>query len=844
MLIGLAAVAVPILIHLFHRRRAKVTDWGAMRFVLAALAARRQNIRLEEALLLALRCFLVALLAAAMARPFVPAHSAVPWPVVLPALLVAAVLGAVGVALWDSRRVRWALLGVGALLLLGAAAVTVWEYATQQQRWTGGSEGRDIAIVLDGSTSMTRAAGGGTAFDRAVEEARAVVAACRPGDAVSVLVAAETPRPVVATPSFEHERVAAELGAAAPAGGTLRVLRALSAAAESVRAGSNPAKKILLISDGQTVGWQVQDAAAWEFLAAALGEGEGPASARPEIVVRNLPAPDSFANVAVREIRLSRPVVGTDRPVAIRVTVENTGTGRVEPQAVELAIDGAAPRRQPVGALLAGGAETVEFHHHFRRPGRHLLAARVLCEDALGADDAAARVVCVRETLEVLLVDGAPSVRPLGGAAAYLELALAPPVGEAEEAARDNLIAVNVVPATRLGQEGDFGRYGVVALANVPLLPPDVAAALAAYVRDGGGLLLLPGDRAKPAFYNAWRTGAGVHVPPGGLGERRQLPEDRPARLAPPSFRLPGLQALAAAPQSHLDELEVRAYWTLEMDEGATATRVAARLNTADPFLADRRLGKGRVLMTALSLDARDTNPGAAGALVPLLHEMVYALAAGGQDGANVPPGAEAVIELPVREDAPSRGAAAARLDVRAPSGRTVPATATALGRTLRIRCRATDEPGVYRLILPASLSQRYDPGPAGADGVGFVVVPDPAESSLETLSEADLAAVSHILPVRAVHSVGELVSVVSGRVPGQELWRWLVLGALAALCGEVAVTRWIASRRRVHKAEAVRFGEGAVDLATFRRRARELLTVGSPETPAGQREGETVEVP
>ena len=60
---GLGAIAIPILIHLFNRRSAKRVDWGAMRFLLDSLRTRKKRIQLEEALLMAARCLLVALLA-------------------------------------------------------------------------------------------------------------------------------------------------------------------------------------------------------------------------------------------------------------------------------------------------------------------------------------------------------------------------------------------------------------------------------------------------------------------------------------------------------------------------------------------------------------------------------------------------------------------------------------------------------------------------------------------------------------------------------------------------------------------------------------------------------------
>src|SRR5436305_7618973 len=66
------AASLPVAIHLLNRRRYRVVEWAAMRFL---LAARRQNVRrlrLEQLVLLAVRTLLVVLLVAAMA-------SVMPW---------------------------------------------------------------------------------------------------------------------------------------------------------------------------------------------------------------------------------------------------------------------------------------------------------------------------------------------------------------------------------------------------------------------------------------------------------------------------------------------------------------------------------------------------------------------------------------------------------------------------------------------------------------------------------------------------------------------------------------------------------------------------------------------
>ena len=69
MLGGLAAVAVPIIIHLLNRRKFQKVVWAAMRFVKTSVERNQRRMRVEDMILLVLRCLLLALLAIALARP-------------------------------------------------------------------------------------------------------------------------------------------------------------------------------------------------------------------------------------------------------------------------------------------------------------------------------------------------------------------------------------------------------------------------------------------------------------------------------------------------------------------------------------------------------------------------------------------------------------------------------------------------------------------------------------------------------------------------------------------------------------------------------------------------------
>ena len=66
---GLAAMAVPVAIHLLTRLRRRPQPWGAMRFLLEAYRRHRSRLRLEQLLLLLVRCLILAVLGAALAGP-------------------------------------------------------------------------------------------------------------------------------------------------------------------------------------------------------------------------------------------------------------------------------------------------------------------------------------------------------------------------------------------------------------------------------------------------------------------------------------------------------------------------------------------------------------------------------------------------------------------------------------------------------------------------------------------------------------------------------------------------------------------------------------------------------
>ena len=73
-LAGLAAIGVPILIHLLNRFRVRTTDWGAMKLLAEIVVKTQKRVRMDDLILLLLRCLVVALAVLAFARPVLKGH--------------------------------------------------------------------------------------------------------------------------------------------------------------------------------------------------------------------------------------------------------------------------------------------------------------------------------------------------------------------------------------------------------------------------------------------------------------------------------------------------------------------------------------------------------------------------------------------------------------------------------------------------------------------------------------------------------------------------------------------------------------------------------------------------
>jgi von Willebrand factor type A domain/Aerotolerance regulator N-terminal len=716
MLAGLIGVSLPVIIHFLNRRRDPIIEWGAMQFLDIGRRA-RQRLRLTELLLMLARMGLLAAVALALARPFLAPNPA------------------------------------AAKTKAGAAALV-------------GGPARDVVVILDGSAGMSRAAGGTTPRARAIAEARTLVGKLNPGDSVALLVASERVRPIVDPPVFDRERVdtaLANLGKTSHSGrGTADIPAALADAFRVLERGQNPAREVVIFTDGRRAAWHPGDLGRWSLLREL--HRRMPVSPRVwSRAVGSNDAPDA-PNGSVGRVSVSRALVTPGLPINVNAEVENAGPGPLS-RTAELLVDGkAAPgATRAVGPVPAGGKTPLTFTTTLNDPGSHLLTVRLVGgDDALPADDEASAAVEVAPALNVLLVDGEPGREPFTGEVDFLRAALAP-TGDDTPQAHATVVTVDGFTTDALKSQR------ILILANVERLDPEQTLAVARFLEAGGGVLVASGDRCDTAFWN------GLSWLPATLGDRvgDYAARKTVAHPAPATFSGPVLPPFSQGEAPPLASADLFAYRVLEPASGAS---VSARLDTKAPWAVERGQGRGRVLVLAGPLDAEGGTLPVNPDFVPLIHEWALHLA-GGSAPRPLRPGEPAEFELN-----PAPPATVTSLPLLTPSGDTARASIVRTSTGAKARHDETSEPGVYRLARP-------DP-PGGFD---YAVVQ--GDSSLiddSPLDPAEAAKLAEGWPLEFAPDADRLTSHLFTTGPGarRELWRGLVLAALAGLCAEVYLTR------------------------------------------------------
>jgi hypothetical protein len=294
--------------------------------------------------------------------------------------------------------------------------------------------------------------------------------------------------------------------------------------------GRNARKMIVVVSDEQRGGWDVDNAAAWQL---ATGRRTDGAASGADVKLYALPvAPDGKASdVAVADVSVAPTLIGLHRPAQVTATLTNSGPDPVRDLSVQFLVDGQAAGTQLVPNLPAGESRTIRFDHTFTSPGSHWLKVHADVADALDADNEAVVAANVWERLPVLVIDGQLSSAGDFRASQFLRAAMQP----VADAAQDDrtLVQPKVVNVADAADE-KLEDYAVVVVNDAARLPGELLAALADYARGGRAVWLIFGPRTERDFIARDLGDAGLLV---AAVKARNEPAPAAARPAPRAWR-------------------------------------------------------------------------------------------------------------------------------------------------------------------------------------------------------------------------------------------------------------------------------------------------------------------
>ncbi len=739
MLAALAGVAIPVIIHLLHRQRTQPVAWGAMQFLLESKLQQRRRKKVDNWLLLLLRMLLIAVIVFLLSRPLLKSSSFSP--------------------LADSTAT-------------------------------------DIGIVIDHSLSTGRRAGDSTVFQQSVAALDQLTAAgvLRAADTVSIVLAEHEARPFTPFP-VSPSKLSAEIG-------RLKALKpglsdaSIPVAVQSVRdlitrKGRNTRKVIIVLSDAQRTGWQVNNLAAWNAALDKRIKGVEPAVRMYEVPV----APDAtLPNITVTDLAVTPSLVSTGRPAEITATVVNNGSREMPGMNARLMVGSRQASQQPVPALAAGQSRTIRFEHTFTDPGSSPIEVHVDANDALEADNSAFGAVNAWQNLPVLIIDGkltgtgvnadSMSTAALFTAfrsSRFLQLAM---LSDAANPDAPSLVKPMIVGSLDGRVASKLNDFACVVVNDVPRLLPEVQSRLADYARAGHGVWVILGERSEAAFIRDGLAQANLFN--AGSPQQKQAAGDKSTALDVKDPSSAMLAQLTSPEHNVLTGMKTFKWWSFQPHDRERKVLISAA-ETGDPLIVERAIGPngGCVVVWATPVDGSAWNnwPGEK-MFAPLVNETLYHLSAGMTGGAQnkrVESGDKLVWTGPGRPAVQS-------IAITRPDGTKVERRPfTRDGRQVLVY-GDTDLPGRYEL--------RFDQ--TGMPPVYFGVGVSGGELDETPLSDSDRAWLSHpdhkYLEARIERN--QLAQALGTPSKGAELWPYLALGLLGMLMFETYMTYRLVRRQ------------------------------------------------
>ena len=758
LLIGLAAAAIPFLLHLLSSIKAQEVYFPTLRFLRKSMEKTARRRRIQHWLLLLLRALLLAFLAIAAAEPFAEATGG-----------------------WLAGR------SYAAVIILDNSFSMMAERrgggADQEGRTRLEVAQREAVALLTGPNRPTRAT---------------VMTTCPP-DPMAPPDAKDPKR----TPELTAEVLdLAEVVQQTRIGfGRARLADRVKQAVELLQRDNSPQKSIYILSDMQQVSFD--KLADLKELAAAEDI---------HLLVVDTSGADKDRNVAVTDVAVVGKYVLNQR-VTVRATLVNSSSAPVKFEAI-LRIDGRDELGRQTGTLGPTAEKIIEFEEKLSldRGGaiRGEVFVKVDGEDLLPLDNVRRFSLEVAGRVNVLVVAGParagtpPELAP----AAMLTTALDP---FGDRRGRLWSVAPRTVDAETFAP-GDLADVDAAFFCNVPSFTPRQAQGMLQFARAGGTVVIFPGPDTDAANYNQRLVAEAGLTPlmPRRLGEAvgQVGPTAEARRVDWVDTEHPYLAGLHEEMSDYLG-IRVQRYFRLVKGTGGGRTLLRLARGPADdghdPLLIVDRCGAGRTVFCTTTASRRWTNLPVTHLFLPAVVRISLQARRGTGRNNTYVADRPVIIRPPARRGGPDEQPViveGAKIEITAPMATdlgksdaltaTFSQTAQGLGATFD----RTDQLGVYS----------WRPAGAGADGPGgqFVVNPDGRESRLQSVTGSgfrEALADKGIQRVYVTDGVKDATAAALADTEDDPWWDILLAAAIVLLVVEALVAN---RQRRRHSDEAV----------------------------------------
>jgi hypothetical protein len=488
------------------------------------------------------------------------------------------------------KLIQWLLMALRvliiAMLVLGFSRPVIQD--VRIPGFTSASK-TSAVIIIDDSFSMEVVDGRGSYFNQLKNGVNMILTGLKEGDDVSILFTSES-YPELATPSGDFLNLKKIISQVEPGFKTGMLNSAIIKAASIIGESENLNKELYIFSDFQksTLGNEKE----FTDVSALL-------DSRVKTRLFNFNSKE-VVNSAVTGVKVNNQVFEPGKDISVTATIRNFSEDDVNNGLVSLFVNGERGAQKSYN-LAAGKITDVTLSARVEKPGFSEIRAEI-DEDDLKADNSRFASIYLPYEFKVVLLGKASDLKFINAA-----------IEAGSFAGNMQIIRKEISQTGSL----DFNEVNLVIVSGAG--GGDLSK-LKNYVKQGGGIMLFPGENTTLAEYSTLLSSFGVVAP----SEMKKDAKALPGKFTSIRFEHPLLREIFQTQYGNsVESPELFTYFRIPSGSGTDIIS----LSDGGSFLKETRFGKGRVITSAAAAVIPSGNFPVIPIFAPLIYRSLFYLA-------------------------------------------------------------------------------------------------------------------------------------------------------------------------------------------------------------------------